>query len=88
MVTNASDILEELDMQLKVDRQAVERVIPSGKNEDKIIEILTNEPLHLDELARITQLAVHEISARLTGMELMELKGLVKNVGKGMYKKI
>jgi len=85
MVTNASDILEELDMQLKVDRQAVEKVIPSGKDEDKIIEILTNEPLHLDELARITQLAVHEISARLTGMEL---KGLIKNVGKGMYKKI
>lgn len=85
MVTNVSDILEELDMQLKVDRHAVERVIPSGKEEEKMIKILTNEPLHLDELARITGLAVHEISARLTGMEL---KGLVKNIGKGMYKKV
>lgn len=85
MATNVSDILEELDMQLKVDRQAVEKVLPSSKDEEELIKILANEQLHLDELARITGLAVHEISARLTGMEL---KGLVKNIGKGMYKKV
>jgi DNA processing protein len=85
MVAEARDILEELNMQLKVDRQAVEKVIPSGKDEKKLMDILANEPLHLDELARITGLAVHEISARLTGMEL---KGLVRSLGRGMYQKL
>lgn len=84
MATGVSDILEELDLQLKVDREEVERVMPSGKNEAKLVEILANEPLHLDELARISGLPVNEISAKLT---IMELKGMVKNMGRGVYKK-
>ena len=85
MVTSIEDVLEELDLQLKVDREAVESVLPSDKDEGKLIEILANEPLHLDELARISGLTVSTISSKLT---VMELKGIVKNIGNGVYKKI
>ncbi|KKQ98615.1 MAG: hypothetical protein UT24_C0009G0117 [Candidatus Woesebacteria bacterium GW2011_GWB1_39_12] len=85
MVTSVNDILEELDLQLKVDRDAVNKVMPTDADEKKIIEILTNEPLHLDECARISGLKVSEISGKLT---VMELKGIVKNIGNGVYKKV
>ncbi|KKQ43195.1 MAG: protecting protein DprA protein [Microgenomates group bacterium GW2011_GWC1_37_8] len=85
LITNVNDILSELDLQLKVDKEEMDKVMPSDKNEEKLINVLSNEPLHLDELARISGLKVEEISARLT---VMELKGLVKNIGNGVYKKV
>jgi hypothetical protein len=40
--------------------------------------------LHLDELVRISGGKTPEISARLT---VMEMKGMVRNMGKGVYGK-
>jgi len=85
MLTEVNDILTELDLQLKIDRDAVGKSLPADENEEKLINILANEPLHLDEVARISTLATSIVSARLT---IMELKGLVKNLGGGVYKKI
>ena len=85
MVTGPRDILEELGIEARLDREKMERVMPSGRTERALITILENEPLHLDEIARISSLGVSDVSARLT---IMELKGMVKNVGRGVYKKI
>lgn len=85
LITSVKDVLDELDLQLKVDHEALERVMPASKDEAKLLAVLENEPLHLDELARISTLEVGTLSARLT---IMELKGLVKNLGQGVYKKI
>lgn len=82
---SAKDIIEELDMQLKVDRQAMGEILPATKEEAKLLDKLANEPLHLDELARILKLPISSISQNLT---VMELKGLVKNVGGSKYQKI
>jgi predicted transcriptional regulator len=49
------------------------------------LKILDNEASHLDELVRISGGKTPEISARLT---IMEMKGMVRNLDKGMYKKI
>lgn len=84
MATSAKDVLDELDLELKVDRGVVEKIMPVGKNEEEILAILENEPMHVDELARIYSLEIQDVSARLT---IMELKGLVKNMGRGVYKK-
>jgi len=84
MATKASDILEELNLQLNVDRERVEQVLPADALEAQLTEIIANEPLHLDEIARISSLSVANISAKLT---VMELKGMVKNLGGGVYKK-
>lgn len=85
LTTSVNDILEELDIQLKVDVDALENAMPQTSDELQLSEILGVEPLHLDEVARISGLAVSVISASLT---VMELKGLVKNIGNGVYKKV
>jgi DNA processing protein len=85
LATSVADILEELDMQLHVDKEVVESVMPADKDEGKLIEVLGREPLHLDELARITNLKASEVSGKLI---VMELKGMVKNIGNGVYKKV
>ena len=84
MLTDVKDILDELDMQLKVDKDIVERVMPSDIYEEKLIEVLANEPLYIDEIGRISGLTVSTISSKLT---VMELKGMVKNIGGGIYRK-
>jgi len=78
------DLVEELDLQLRVDKIKVEKLLPTNKAEEKILKIIANEPLHLDEIVRLSSLALKEVSSNLT---IMELKGIVKNVGKGVYKK-
>ena len=84
IATSATDILEELDLQIKVDKEKIEKIMPSTKEEVKLIEILEVEPLHLDELVRITGGKTADISARLT---IMEMKGIVRNLGGGIYRK-
>ncbi len=85
LATSTRDILDELDLQLKVDIETLEKVMPEGENEAKILKILTNEPLHLDEIVRISNLRSVEVFAKLT---VMELKGLIKNIGNGIYKRV
>jgi DNA processing protein len=84
IAASAKDVLEELNLQVKVDREVLEKVLPTTPEEQKIIEILANEALHLDEIARISSTNVGQVSAQLT---IMEMKGIVKNMGGGMYKR-
>lgn len=85
LVTSSRDVMEELNMQMVVDRKKMEGVMPSDKIEAKIMEILAIEPLHLDELVRISGRKTSDVSARLT---IMEMKGMVKNMGDGVYRRI
>lgn len=84
MATEVKDILEEMDMDLKVDKEKMESISPDSPEESQIVNLLENEPLYLDELVRITGSKTSEISARLT---IMEMKGLIKNLGGGKYQK-
>jgi DNA processing protein len=84
IATETKDILDELDMQVKVDKEKIQKIIPDTPEEEKVLAILENEALHLDELVRISGCTTSEISARLT---IMEMKGMVRNMGQGMYKK-
>lgn len=84
MVTSFTDITEELHMSTLVENGNSIIIQGSSKNEKKLLEILV-EPLHLDELVRISTLKVSDVSATLT---VMELKGLIKNLGGGVYRRI
>lgn len=85
IATDVKDVIEELDMQIKVDRDKMEKVLPAGKDEEQFLDILALEPMHLDEIVRISGIKTSEVSARLT---IMEMKGMVRNLGRGMYAKI
>lgn len=83
MALSPKDILDELDLQVKVNKDEVLKVLPESADEKKIVEILENEPLHLDEIARISKVEVSRISSTLMSMSL---KGMVKDMGGGVYK--
>jgi DNA processing protein len=85
LITSAKDVLEELNLQFKVDSLAIEKVMPQTPLEKTLTNILDTEALHLDELVRISRLQTAQISATLT---IMEMKGMVKNMGNGIYRKI
>jgi DNA processing protein len=85
LTTSIKDVMEELNMQVMVDTEAVEKIMPGDRYEKKILQILEAEPLHLDELVRISGAKTSEVSARLT---IMEMKGMVRSLGNGIYKRV
>lgn len=85
LATTTRDILDELNLQLKVDVESLEKVLPEGKTEVGILAVLDRESLHLDEIVRISNLKADLVFAKLT---VLELKGMIRNIGNGVYKKI
>lgn len=85
IATTAGDILSELNIEFRVDKEKMKKIAPDDPEEKLLLEFLDNEPLHLDELVRITGSKTSDISARLT---IMEMKGMIKSLGGGVYKKM
>jgi DNA processing protein len=75
---NPNEVLEALDLTRNIERREVRRVVPSDVTEAALLDLLTVEPVHVDELRARLNLPVEKISAALT---MMELKGLVRQVG-------
>ncbi|HAV76131.1 MAG TPA: DNA-protecting protein DprA, partial [Anaerolineae bacterium] len=51
---------------------------PSDATEAKLLSVLGSEPLHVDEIRNQSDLPIEKVSAALA---LMELKGIVRQVG-------
>ena len=84
--TNASDILQILDIERKKmqvetrDQKLETRNI--AKEERKVLDLLDGQAKHIDVIVRESGLAIDKLSATLS---IMELRGLVKNFGSGMW---
>lgn len=78
LVTCAMDILEELNLTIIEQHQKARTVLPTNETESTLLQHLTAEPMHIDDLTRLTQLPAATVSSTLT---LMELKGMVRQVG-------
>ncbi len=84
LVETAEDILEELDIKSKVKSQISKMILPETEDEKKIMEILAQDGLDVDNLVRISRMQTGQTLSALTNMEL---KGMVKCIG-GIYTKI
>ncbi len=82
LVTCAADVLEELNLTMVAQQQEVRAVVPENPTESALLKHLSAEPVHVDELRRETGLPISDVSSTLA---LMELKGLVKQVGGMSY---
>jgi DNA processing protein len=84
MVTSVADILEELDIKHEaVQTQAItERIAPGSPTESRLLEQLSADPLHVDDLARLCGLPIATVTGTLT---VLELKGLARSVGHMQY---
>lgn len=81
-VTSYQEVLEELGL-TKNGNCTNNRSIVSVSPEEKIIlSLLGAEPLHIDAIARNAKTNAAKISGALT---LLEMKGMVKNLGGGNY---
>ncbi|OJI07640.1 DNA protecting protein DprA [bacterium CG10_46_32] len=81
-VTDASEILESLNLKQATEYLSAQKIIPENPEEEAILAHLTHEPLYIDELTALTKLPITVINATLT---IMEMKGKVKNLGAMKY---
>ncbi len=77
-VLSAEDILERLNLTLVAQQIEMREIIPQDATEAQVLELLSAEPVHVDEIRRATNLPIAQISSTLA---LMELKGMVRQVG-------
>jgi DNA processing protein len=73
-----SEILEVLKLDKLPEMRETRRVMPASDYEKKILNVLSQEPAHIDAICLMSGLPIQEVSATLT---MMELKGLVNSVG-------
>ncbi len=81
-VTTAEDIIETLNLAQINTYISTDKVVPETKEEEIILSRLSHEPVHIDELVRLTKLDTSIISSTLV---IMEMKGMVKNLGNMEY---
>jgi DNA processing protein len=84
LVISVSDILDELDIiHQAVQTQAIaENIVPANETEARLLEQLTADPLHVDDIARLCGLPIATVTSTLT---VLELKGLARSVGQMQY---
>ncbi len=72
------EILEILDLGKVQEYRAAKQMLPADPIEAGLLQILADEPQHVDEICAISGLPIEKVSATLT---LMELKGMVRQAG-------
>jgi DNA processing protein len=82
LVLNVEDILEELNLTMVSQQAEVRAVVPENQTEALLLKHLSEEPVHVDELGRASGLPIAQVSGTLA---LMELKGLVRQMGAMNY---
>lgn len=86
LVESVEDILEELKINsshvTNVSHLTNKTVKGDTKEEQKILDILGNGPMHIDELARSSGLTMQTVGATIT---ILEMKGYVRDYGEKIY---
>lgn len=82
VVTCANDILETLDLMHVAAYADNKKIMPETPAEEKILNLLSKTPTHINELIRLSKLDTNVINSTLV---IMEMKGMVKNLGNMQY---
>jgi DNA processing protein len=75
---SVNDLMQALDITRVGEQKAARKIMPADAIEAKLLTVLTNEPMHVDEIRNQSELPIEKVSAALV---LMELKGMVRQVG-------
>lgn len=82
LVRDYRDILEELNLTAVACQMEMKELLPASETESILFQKLSAEPLHIDAVCRLSGLPVSTVSSTLA---MMELRGLVKQVGAMNY---
>jgi DNA processing protein len=78
LVTNTTDILEELNLTMATQQLALREIAPADPTEAALLRVLSAQPAHIDDVQRASGLPIATVSGALA---MLELKGMVKQVG-------
>jgi DNA processing protein len=73
-----ADLMQALDMTRVGAQKSARKILPSDETEARVLAVLSDEPKHVDDIRQQADLPIEKISATLA---LMELKGMVRQVG-------
>jgi len=79
LVRHVDDVLEELNLTMVPEHSAMQMIMPETAEEAALLGHLSHEPVHIDDLTRLSQLSSGTVSSTLS---MMELKGMVQQVGR------
>ena len=84
-LTAPEDVLEVLNMDVIARYETASEELPEDDTERRVLEALSSDPLHVDDLRARVGLPVSEINASLT---MLELKGRARQVGAMQYVRV
>ena len=79
---DAQDLMETLNLTRTSEHRAARTALPADATEAQLLALLGGQPLHVDEIRLQAGLPIEKVSAALA---LMELKGMVRQVGGMQY---
>lgn len=82
LVSGVQDILEELQLEKKAEIKKARELIPDSPEEEIILKNLGNEAVHIDKLVKLTKL---KTASALSVLSMMEIKGMIKDIGGQNY---
>ncbi|MFA5994191.1 MAG: DNA-processing protein DprA [Parcubacteria group bacterium] len=82
VVTSIKDILEELRWEKAPEKSTPPTRAPQTPEEEILLQLLSTDPIHIDNLAKLSKLGTVSASSILS---LMEIKGWVRNIGGQNY---
>lgn len=84
LVRTIDDVLDELNLTVVPQQMQMRELVPATDTEAGILQHLSSEPVHVDEVCRQSGLPVSTVSSLLA---MMELKGLVRQMAPMAYVK-
>jgi len=82
LVACADDILEEYDMAKVKGQKTKFKIAADNPEEEKVLAVLTSEPMTADDIIRKTGMAAPQVNATLM---IMEIGKKIKNLGGGKF---
>jgi len=82
LVDEYQTILKELNIEINIAKTTVKNQPVCTTEEADVLKYISSEPKHIDCIAKQTKLDISTINGRLV---LMEIKGIIKNVGEMKY---
>lgn len=76
------EVLNDFQVEMVQERKSIRREYPVDLFEQKILSVLSDEPLHVDEITHQSEMSISQVSSSLA---MMELKGLTKHIGGMKY---
>lgn len=82
LTASINDVLQELKIEKSTQTEARKLEIPLSEEEQKIADALSPQPIHIDIIRKLTKLETSTISGTLV---MLEVKGVIKNIGGQNY---